>query len=102
MAYDDDYNVLESAASSYFERGDYENAIRIYIYMAYGDTGLDGEYLGERLGECYEMQGKLNVAKYWYERAFYESGESRLFVAGRLDALKDVGIDDIVSDFKRK
>ena len=97
----EDYNVLERAASSYFESGDYENAIRIYIYMAYGDTALDGGYLGERLGECYEKQGKLNVAKYWYERAFYESGESRIFAAERIEALKDVGIDDIVSGFRK-
>ena len=37
----DDYNVLEAAAQGYIDAGDIESALRIFFYMADGDSGLE-------------------------------------------------------------
>jgi hypothetical protein len=98
----DDYNVLEAAARDYRDAGDYESALRIYFYMADGDDGLDGGYLGERIGDCYEKLGKIYAAIYWYGRAIEESGEHEPVAEARLAVLGTMSIDYIVKDFRRR
>ncbi|WP_296084042.1 hypothetical protein [uncultured Agrobacterium sp.] len=46
-----------------------------------GDRSRDEDYLGERLGICYERLGGLHAAKYWYGRAVQEGPELRLEAA---------------------
>lgn len=94
-----DFNALQSAALKYFDQGDYRKAARIYIFMADGDPSLDGGYLGERLGQCYERMGELNAAKYWYRRAFEENPEVRLLSKKKLSELSGVDVKDIVGDY---
>jgi hypothetical protein len=71
MSYD--FNVLEKAAKELVLSGRPHDAVKIYLFMADGDQSLDGGYLGEKLGGCYEMVGDLHAAKYWYGRAVDEN-----------------------------
>ena len=98
----DDYNVLEAAAQGYIDAGDIESALRIFFYMADGDSGLDGGYLGERIGECYEKLGIIYAAIYWYGRALEEGGGYSPVVESRLAVLGKMSIDDIVKEFKKR
>jgi hypothetical protein len=66
--------------------------------MADGDPSLDGGYLAERLGQCYEAQGDLMAAKYWYGRAVEENPQVRLYSREARRRLKHVGISDLISD----
>jgi hypothetical protein len=59
-----DFDKLEVAAASLMSEGRYGDALRIYLFMADGDQSLDGGYLGEHIGECYEHQGELDAARY--------------------------------------
>jgi tetratricopeptide (TPR) repeat protein len=95
-----DFNVLEMAAQRFVENKEYGNAIRIYLFMADGDPSLDGGYLGEKLGQCYEALGDLMAAKYWYGRAVEENPGVRLYSQEARERLKYIGIDDLVSDYR--
>jgi len=68
-----DFNVLERRAKELIEAGKVREAMKIYFFMSDGDPSLDGGYLGERLGECYEALGELAAARYWYGRAVEEN-----------------------------
>jgi hypothetical protein len=92
-----DFNVLEQRAQELIDTGRARDAIRIYLFMADGDASLDGGYLGERLGECYERIGDLHAAKYWYGRAVEENPTVRLQSTVARQRLAGVTIDDLVS-----
>jgi tetratricopeptide (TPR) repeat protein len=93
-----DFNILEMSAKRFMENKEYDKAIRIYLFMSDGDPSLDGGWLGERLGMCYEAQGDLMAAKYWYGRAVEENPEVNLDSREALKRLKSVGIDDLIDD----
>ena len=92
-----DFNVLERRAQELNDSGRSSDAIRIYLFMADGDPSLDGGYLGEKLGECYERIGDLPAAKYWYGRAVEENPSVRIDCATARKRLAAVTIDDLVS-----
>ncbi len=72
-----DFNTLERRAAELLQAGRPDDAIKIYLFMAEGDPSLDGGYLAERLGQCYEELGDLHSAKYWYGRAVDENPQVR-------------------------
>ena len=72
-----DFNALEKAAIGAIDNGRFADAIRIYLFMSDGDSSLDGGYLGERLGYCYEALGDIAAARFWYSRAIEENPEAR-------------------------
>jgi hypothetical protein len=88
-----DFNILERAAKTLISSGRVHDAIKIYLYMADGDPSLDGGYLGERLGECYELLDDLHAAKYWYGRAVEENPEVRPGSVEARKRLANVSID---------
>jgi hypothetical protein len=94
-----DMNLLERAAAQFFQSGEFSKAIRVYLFMADGDPSLDGGWLGERLGQCYESLGELNAAKYWYGRAIEENPQVRLLSQERRKALAHVSVEDIVPNY---
>lgn len=94
-----DMNMLERAAKQFFESGEIAKAIRVYLFMADGDASLDGGWLGERLGECYERLGELNAAKYWYGRAIEENPQVCRLSQERRKALAHVDVKDLVPDY---
>ena len=91
-----DFNVLERRAADLIASGRVEDAIKIYLFMADGDQSLDGGYLGERLGICYEKLGDLHTAKYWYGRAVEENPEVRTAAAEARIRLEDVSIKELL------
>jgi hypothetical protein len=91
MAYD--FNKLEVTAASLNSEGRYDDALRMYLFMADGDQSLDGGYLGERIGECYEQQGQLDAARYWC--AVEESPEVRIHAATARKRLGEISIADL-------
>jgi tetratricopeptide (TPR) repeat protein len=92
-----DFNVLEKKAKQLIDAGRPQDAIRIYFMMADGDPSLDGGYLGEKIGRCYEQMGQLYAAKFWYGRAVEENPEVRLDSAKARERLeKVVNIDDLI------
>lgn len=96
MTYDP--NVLEQAACRFMAAGEFGKAVRIYLSMADGDLSLDGGYLGEKLGECYEALGQIEAAKYWYGRAVEENPEVRTRASERRKALAALTLKDIVPE----
>jgi tetratricopeptide (TPR) repeat protein len=96
MSYDP--NLLEQAARRFMAEGEFAKAIRIYLSMADGDPSLDGGYLGEKIGECYEALGQLDAAKYWYGRAVEENPEVRTLARARRQALAGLTLTDIVPE----
>jgi hypothetical protein len=91
-----DFNVLEKAAKELVISGRPHDAIKIYLLMADGDPSLDGGYLGEKLGECYEMVGDLHAAKYWYGRAVEENPKARPKSVEARKRFASVSLDDLV------
>ncbi|CVI56101.1 hypothetical protein FY140_12265 [Agrobacterium tumefaciens] len=91
-----DFNWLEQRAKELTDTGNVVDAIKIYLFMADGDPSLDGGYLGEKLGECYEQSGDLHAARYWYGRAVEENPEIRISALEGLRRLQHVGINDLV------
>jgi tetratricopeptide (TPR) repeat protein len=89
-----DFNVLEKRARELVDAGQYQMAIKIYFFMSDGDPSLDGGYLGERLGECYEALGDLAAAKYWYGRAVEENPHVCLKAAKARERLESVVTDE--------
>ena len=67
--------------------------------MSDGDPSLDGGYLAEKLGQCYEALSDLSAAKYWYGRAVEENPEVRLFSSERRQALAGVDVSDLVLNY---
>ncbi len=94
MAYD--FNHLERKASEYLKSGDFDKAIAIFLYMADGDTSLDGGYLGQMLGHCYEQKGELFAARYWYGRAVEENPDARIESATARERLSYLTIDNFL------
>jgi tetratricopeptide (TPR) repeat protein len=93
------FNILETAAKKFMENKEFYKAIRIYLFMADGDTSLDGGYLGEKIGQCYEGLGDLSAAKYWYGRAIEENPHARHLSVHRRQALDHVNINDLVNGY---
>jgi tetratricopeptide (TPR) repeat protein len=91
-----DFNVLERRAQELIDSGRYNDAIKIYLFMADGDPSLDAGYLGMRIGECYERIGDLHAAKYWYGRCVEENPVVRTGCVEARERLKGVNIDDLV------
>jgi tetratricopeptide (TPR) repeat protein len=90
-----DFNLLEKRAKTLVDQDRFPDAIKIYLLMADGDPSLDGDYLGMRIGECYEKIGDLHAAKYWFGRAVEENPEITEYVQARR-RLESVTIDDLV------
>jgi hypothetical protein len=90
-----DFNALERRAKELIEAGLQRDAIRIYLFMADGDPSLDGGYLGERIGQCYEALGDFAAAKYWYGRAVEENPEVRSASVAARKRLEAITIDDL-------
>lgn len=91
-----DLNILERRAKELIATGNVADAIKIYLFMADGDQSLDGGYLGERLGVCYEQIGDLHAAKYWYGRAVEENPEVRQISAQARERLQQLSIDSLL------
>lgn len=91
-----DFNLLEERAKELIGAARWKDALRIYLVMADGDHSLDGGYLGEKIGECYEALGDLAAAKFWYGRAVEENPEVRVAAASARKRLQAVTIDDLV------
>jgi tetratricopeptide (TPR) repeat protein len=91
------FNHLERRAKELIASGKIADAIKIYLFMADGDRSLDGGYLGERLGGCYENIGDLHAAKYWYGRAVEENPKVRLVSADARERLRQVSIDALLN-----
>jgi tetratricopeptide (TPR) repeat protein len=89
-----DFNVLEKRAKEFIDAGQYREAMKIYFFMSDGDSSLDGGYLGERLGECYEALGELAAAKYWYGRAVEENPHVCLKSAKAREKLEPIVIGE--------
>lgn len=92
------FNILERIAKQFSADENVADAIKIYLFMADGDQSLDGGYLGERLGLCYEKLGDLHAAKYWYGRAVEENPEARLRSVEARKRLNQVTIDPFLRD----
>jgi len=90
-----DFNKLETTAASLKGEGRHRDALRIYLFMADGDQSLDGGYLGERIGECYEHLGELDAARYWYGRAIEENPGVRTDAASARERLGAISIADL-------
>lgn len=91
-----DPNFLMRRARELAEQNAHYDALCIYLHMADGDCSLDGGWLGERIGECYQSLGDPYSAKYWFARAVEENPEVRLGAAEALKKLADVRIDDLL------
>jgi tetratricopeptide (TPR) repeat protein len=91
-----DFNRFERRANELIAQGKAAEAIKIYLFMADGDPSLDGGYIGERLGACYEAIGDLHAARYWYGRAVEENPLVRVASIEARERLKAVGIDDFL------
>lgn len=95
-----DPNLLEDRAEQLVQFRRPRDAIKIYLFMADGDPSLDGGYLGERLGECYEALGDLHAARYWYGRAAEENPQVRTHAVeshGRLGTAILVEIETLIA-----
>jgi hypothetical protein len=97
-----DLNLLQTAAQQFMNKGEHHSAIKIYLFMSDGDPSLDGGFLGEQLGRCYEAIGDLMAAKYWYGRAIEENPEVRKLSKQKRKALENVNVQDIVPGFMLK
>lgn len=91
-----DFNVLEQRAAELAGSGRPQDAIKIYLFMAEGDSSLDGGHLAKMIAQCYERIGDLYSAKYWYGRAIEENPEARRDCVEALNRLERVTIDDLV------
>ena len=72
------FNKLERAAAEAISDNRVQDAIRIYLFMSDGDPSLDGGYLAERIGKCYETLKDIPAARFWYGRAVEENPEVRV------------------------
>jgi tetratricopeptide (TPR) repeat protein len=95
-----DFNELEAVAAESITAGRFEDALRIYLFMADGDPSLDGGYLGGRIGTCYERLGELDAARYWYARAVEENPHVRTAEAEARKRLGDISISDLLAGGK--
>ncbi len=96
MATRHDFNDLERSATHLMVEGRPADAIKIYLFMADDDPSLDGGWLGEKLGECYELLGDLHAARYWYGRAVEENPTVRSKSVAAVQRLTDLKIDDLL------
>jgi len=90
-----DFNVLEKRAEEFVNSGRVGDALKIYFFMAVGDSSLDGGYLGMKIAGCYETPGDLHAAKYWYRRAV-EENTARGNCLEALQRLEGVNIHELV------
>lgn len=90
-----DFTQLEMAAASAKNEGRYQDALRIYLFMADGDPSLDGGYLRGRIAECYERLGELDAARYWYGRAVEENPAVCIDEAAARERLGGISIEDL-------
>jgi tetratricopeptide (TPR) repeat protein len=89
------FNDLEERAKEMVDKEQYEKALRIYYYMAYGDPSLDGGWLGWKIGICYERLNQIDAARYWYGRAVEENPEVREYVKEQ-ERMGPIDISDLV------
>jgi tetratricopeptide (TPR) repeat protein len=93
-----DFNQLERAARSLKRQNRFQDALKIYYYMADGDPSLDGGYLGKRIAQCYEALGDLHAAKYWYGRAIEENPIVNDDCVTMRENLGSLSIEDLIQD----
>lgn len=91
-----DFNKLEICAKKHVIEKRYQDALRIYLFMASGDPSLDGGYLAERIALCYERLNDRYSAKFWYGRAIEENPVVYARCQNAIENLGNVSIDDIV------
>lgn len=91
-----DFNTLETSAISLIANGRYNDALKIYFFMADGDRSLDGGYLAKRIAQCYEALGDPHAAKYWYGRAIEENPIVNQDCTEARARLGNVSIDDLL------
>ena len=90
-----DFNKLEKRAAVLRDQGRYSDALRIYLFMADGDTSLDGGHLGMKIAQTYEAMGDLAAARYWAGRGVEENPQAPDRVA-TLNRLPPISIDDLL------
>ena len=95
-----DFNELEYLAKQALETGNVERAAQIYAFMADGDTSLDGGYLGEQLGKCFELMKMSYVARFWFRRAIEENPEVSTYACTALARLDALPITNLVEDLR--
>ncbi len=94
-----DYNLLYYCANNAFQKGDYKEALAIYLFLATGDGSLEAGWTGSWIAKCYEKLGDLHSAKYWASRACEENPAIEEYV--QLKNLFDsVSIDDVVAIYR--
>jgi HEAT repeat protein len=91
-----DLNVLERVAAKAVREARYSDALRVYFFMSDGDQSLDADYLGEKIGQCYEAQGDIPAVRYWYRRAVEENPEVRLASVAALSRLGEESYGELV------
>lgn len=90
-------NYISRTAKSKQEKGEFSDAIKIYLEMADGDPSLDVVYLAMRLGECYESMSDLFTARFWYGRAVEENPTIEEYAEAR-KRLEDINLDSILKE----
>jgi tetratricopeptide (TPR) repeat protein len=88
-----DFNVLERRGQDAIKSGNYDDALRIYFFMADGDNSLDGGYVGFQLARCYEGKNDLVAARFWYGRAAEENPGIEKYLKER-DRLPPIDVVD--------
>ncbi len=94
-----DYNLLNYCANNAFEKGDYKEALAIYLFLATGDGSLEAGWTGFWVAKCYEKLGDLHSAKYWASRAYEENPTIEQYVEYK-SSLDNINIDDVVAIYR--
>jgi hypothetical protein len=95
------FNELEVLAIRFFEINEYDKSLDIYLFMADGDSSLDGGYLAEMIGRCYEAKNDFMAAKYWYGRAIEENPVVRVYSIEARKRLNTVGVTDLLENYDK-
>ena len=91
-----DFNRLERSAAKLMDLGRYQDALKVYFFMADGDPSLDAGWLGMKIGECYEALGDLHAASYWHGRAVEENPGLRPKSEEARRRLASLSIEDVL------
>jgi len=91
-----DFNAFERVAAKAINQQRFNDAIRVYLFMSDGDPSLDGGYLAERIGHCYEALNEIPAARFWYGRAVEENPEVRLDSAAARERLGSERYEDLL------
>jgi 5-methylcytosine-specific restriction endonuclease McrA len=73
-----DFRALDLVAATAVREHRFDDALRVYLFMADSDASHDAGHLAERIGSCYEALGDFPAARYWYGHAIQENPNARL------------------------